>query len=131
MSARIRFRPRFTQKTCGFFLPSARIAFLLIFDKKKHFILVDKKNIPKKNKFILGNKKTFFLLVFLLPSLTLFIFGILLFILSPSLTFPEICPMFFLIWSPSLTFPKIGGMFFLLNVFFYRPPSLDFGFCPI
>ena len=47
MSARIKFRPRITNKNMLFFLPNARIEVLTIF-QKKHLILVDKKNIPKK-----------------------------------------------------------------------------------
>ena len=55
MSARIRFRPRITKKkTCADFL------------KKNYLILLDEKNIPKKNKLILGNKKKFTSYVFLL-----------------------------------------------------------------
>ena len=41
------FRPRITKKNMCFFLPSARIELLQIFEKK-HLVLVDKKNIPKK-----------------------------------------------------------------------------------
>ena len=62
MSARIRFRPRITKKTMCFFLPSARIELLPIFEKN-HLILVHEKNIPKKFQEI---NKTFFQLCFFL-----------------------------------------------------------------
>ena len=98
MSARINFRPPITPKKHVFFLPSAPIEVLRIFEKK-HSILVDKKNIPKK-KTSSFFQLCFFCLFFSSPSLTLFKIGQFYFILSLLLTFPEIFPMFFLFGRP-------------------------------
>ena len=104
--------------TMCFFLPSACIRLLPISEKKQS-ISGDKKNIPKKNKFISRDKKYFssyvFLLVFFVALISLPFFKLgqkCFFISSPSLTFPDICPMFSIISLPSLTFPKIGSMCF-------------------
>ena len=53
MSARIRFRPRIPKNA-----QCAHSIIVADFQKKK-LISVDKKNIPKKAKFISGNKKLF------------------------------------------------------------------------
>ena len=107
----------FPRKNCVFFLPSARIRVLPIFEKNSQFREIKKHS--EKNKFILGDDKNIFpamffccLFFFRRPHYFLKNRTKVLFIFSPSLTFPEICPMFFFISSPSLTFPKIGSMFF-------------------
>ena len=51
-----------------------------------------------------------------------------LFFSLPSLPFLEKSPMFFYLVALINLFSKIGSMSFFFNVFFYRPPSLDFGF---
>ena len=66
------------QKNMCFFLPSACIRLLPISEKKQS-ISGDKKNIPKKNKFISRDKKYFssyvFLLVFFVALITFFKLG--------------------------------------------------------
>ena len=131
MSARIRFRPRIIKKHVFFSCP-ARALNCCRFSKKKHLILVNKKTIPEKTKFISGNKKAFlqlcfFCLFFLSPSLTLFKIGQFFFISLFSLPFPEIYPMFFYLVA-LINFSEIGEMFFFPKCFFNRPPSLDFVF---
>ena len=51
MSARIRLGRALPKKNIVFFSAQASIELLPIFEKN-HLILVDNKNIPKKNKFI-------------------------------------------------------------------------------
>ena len=62
MSARIRFRPHITKKTCGFFLPSARIGLLPISEKNSQFR--EPKKHSEKIKLILRYKKYFSSYVF-------------------------------------------------------------------
>ena len=66
----------------------------------------------------------FFLLVFSSPSITLFKIGKFLFILLLSLPFPEFVQCFFYLVA-LINFSENIIIFFM---FFYRPPSLDFGF---
>ena len=122
MSARIRFRLCITKKTCVFFLPSARIRLLWITKKTVNFEK-DKKNISKKNKLISRDKELVFYdaLVTFSNWPKVFFYFVALTNLSRNLSNVSF------ISSHSLTFPKIGLMFFFL-MFFYRPPSLDFGF---
>ena len=122
MSARIRFRPRITKKNMCFFCP-ARALDCCRFSEKKQSISKDKKNISKKTSLFREIKNIFpaifFLLIFSSPSLFFFLNrSHFFFILSPSLTFPNIWPICF-IWSPSLTFPKICSMFFFLKISHY------------
>ena len=131
MSARIIFRQRITKKTCVF---SAQRAHWIVADfRKKTVNFGRKKKHCEKNKFISGDKKNifpamFFCLFFSTPSLTFFsnrskVF----FNSSPSLTFLEICPMFFY-FVALINLSKNRLNVFFLECFFYRPPSLDFGF---
>ena len=110
------------------FFPAQRAHRIVADFEKKHLTLIDKKNIPKKNKFISGNKKTFFQLCFFYlffsyaSYLILFKIGLFFYFVALNNFSRNLSNVFF-IWSPSLTFPKIGGMFFsFLNVFL--PPSL-------
>ena len=124
MSARIRGKPSTTKKTCGFFLPSARIELLPIFGKK-HLILVDKKNIPKKNKFISGNKKNcvFSACFFSSPSLTLFKIdlGHFFYFIALIKFSRKTSKVFYLV--ALITFSeKRWNVFFFLNVFFTALP---------
>ena len=77
------------------------------------------KNIPKKNKFISGDKNIlpamFFLLVF---SVALVKRPKVFFILSPSLTFQEMCPMFFYL-DALINFSKNRLNVFFLQCFFF------------
>ena len=111
MSAHIRFRPRITKEKAFFCLSRALDCCRL---PKKNSQFRDIKKHSEKNKFILWDKKyfssyVFFCLFFFFALINFKICQKVFFLLSPSLTFPEICPMFFFI---SLTFPKIGSMYF-------------------
>ena len=111
MSARIRFRP---------FLPSARIEFLPIFEKK-HLILVDKKTFRRKTSSFWEKKNFFPTIVFLLVffvALTLFKIGQMFLCRHLFQKFDQ-C---FFIWSPSLTLPKICEMFFFPKGLFTALP---------
>ena len=110
------------QKKHVFFLSIARIGLLPIFEKNR--LISGDKNNSEKKKFITGDKKTFFQLCFFScffrrPRQFFFQMDQKFFILSFSLTFLEICPMFFFISSPSITSPKKGSMFFFLKCFFF------------
>ena len=126
MSARCRFRPRITKKKHVFFFCPARALNCCRFLKKKHLILVDKEIIPKKTKFISRNKK-FFACFFRRPHKLYLKYVKICFISSLSLTFPEICPMFFYLIA-LINFPENRWIVFFPKCFFHRPPSLDFGF---
>ena len=107
------FRPRITKKTCVFFLPSARIELLPIFEKTS----VDKKTFKKKPSSFHEIKKTFsqlcfVLLVFSPPSLILFKIGQKFFYFAALINFSRNLSNVFFFWGP-----KIG-----INVFL--PPSL-------
>ena len=107
MSTRIRFKQRITKKKTGvFFLSSARIGLLPI-SEKKQFISRDKKTFRKKHTFISRDENIFpamfFLLVFFIALINFLsnrskVF----FISSPSLTFLEICQMFFCFTSTAI-----------------------------
>ena len=126
MSARIRFRPRITKKNMFFFC-TARALNCCRFSKKTRFILVDKKNIPKKKSLFQEMKHFFSSYVFIAcffssPSLPLFKKGHCFIYFVALINFSRNLSKVFFIWSPSLTFRKIGGMFIFLNVFL--TPSL-------
>ena len=90
MSARIRFRPRITEKRHEFFFRPAHALDCCLFLKKTQLISGNKKNILKTFENI--DQKIFFISL-------------------PSLTFPEICQMFFYLVA-LITFLKMGAMFF-------------------
>ena len=123
MSARIRFKPRITKKNM-FFLPSARIGFMPI-SEEKQLVSGDKKKMPKKNKFISGDKKYFssyvFCLFFRRPHY-LFLIDQKFFYLVALISFFRILYNVFFILSPSSTVQKTVQCFFFLKYFF--SPSL-------
>ena len=102
---------------------------------KKNSEFGKKKKHSEKDKFISGDKKHFFQLCFLLLfSVALITFfyqmdQIFIFILWPTITFLEICSIFFLFRRPHYLFQKnMFNVFFFLNVSFVCPPSLEFDF---
>ena len=120
MSARIRFRPRITNKKHVFFLPSARVELLAIFEKKT-FILADKEIFRKKKQVHFREEffssHVFFCLFFSSPSLTLFKIGLNCLYFVALITFSRnLSNVFFIRY-----FPKIGGMFFSKCFFFTAP----------
>ena len=122
MSARIRFRLRITKKKHVFFFCPARPLDCYRFPEKQHTISGDKRNIPKKKKFISKDKKYFSGYVFF----CLFFVVLINFFLNRSKVFFH---FFALInFSRNMTnVSKICSMFFFSQMFFFLP-SLDFGF---
>ena len=90
---------------------------MLPISKKAQLISGDKKTFKKKTSLFQEIKSIFramfFYACFSRCPHNFFQIGPFFYILP----FLAICPLFFYIWLPSLTFPKIDLMFFLLNVF--------------
>ena len=122
MSARIRFRPRITKKTCGFFLPSARIRLLPISGKKTFL---------KKTSSFREIKNILPAIFFLLPFINFFLMKVKSFVLfrRRDYLFKKFVQCFFYLDALINFFKNSLNVCFFLNLFFPPPPpSLDFEF---